>query len=823
MRYLLAAILLFGAGIVYSQELYEVTGTVKDGENRTPLKSASVQILRNDSSLVGGELTDAQGKFSVKNLRKGNYLVKVTFLGYKPYVSSIIELAGDAKKKDLGVINLSASDVKTGEVNVTAERPTIEYKLDKKIVNVDKNIVASGGTAIDVLRTTPTVTVDIDNNITIRGQQNPTVLIDGKPSASGGTNILEQLPASIIENIEIITNPSSKYEASGTTAIINVITKRNRASGLNGMVSVNAGTNDKYNATANLNYRIGIFNFFTNADYRINGRQATGDSYREMYRYDPSSSSIITDFLDQETSRRMQFNMQNYSFGFDLMLSPKDRITLSYNGRIWEFNRREKNDYFGYRESTAIRSDSSFSSAFAKTESANYNNDFNFSYRKSFKTPGEELTFDATASQNHGASDMLLNNVDYFDAGAMDPFQKTRGSAKHNILNFQTDYALPIGPDNRFETGARAVLNDMNSYFRGDFWQDTSSNWLRDPLSVNNFDFKEWVYAAYVNYGDKLDFLSYQVGLRAEYTDRETSQKQDNQNNKKSYLSLFPTLHLSAKIDEFRQLMLSYTRRIRRPDQRVVNPFKDYSDPNNIQYGNPELNPEFINSFELGLENNWKITTFTTSLFYRRNTDVIMRYRKPVEQVGIIENTFENIAEMDSYGFEAAFTNDFTKAIKFNADFSFYRSELNGAPQETNVSANNYGWSTRGMLIMNFTKDFSVQLSADYDSPNIQPQGKYYGDVGSSLGIRKDFFDGLLTASIRVDDLLDSRRHKFESDTRNSAIINQRFYTITEMKPRSRNIFFGLTWKINAENRTPRDRRKTQESDQPVSSPDIFD
>lgn len=768
-----------------------IKGKVVDAKTETPLSRANISVLSlPDSTTVTGAIADATGKFEINNIRLGTYIIRINYVGYETYVSEPIVLTREIRTVDFNTITLVQSATRTDAVEVTAERQMVEYSQGKRIFNVDKNLAAAGGTALDLIKNIPSINVDIDGNVSLRGSSNFRLLINGKPTSMNPTILFEQLPASSIESIEIITNPSARYDAEGMTGIINIILNQKRDDGLNGLLNMNLGTRDKYSFSINTTYQVGDWNFFLNYDYGSRRMQGNGNSFR-------ITKLVDTTTLFQDFQNRRSFLNQGIRTGFDYNFSKLDQLSMSATYRSSEGERKRNIDYTNYLNS--LQAPNSLYERFSKEKDDGPYWDYSLNYKRNFGERGHDLTFDFYISE-----DDETHTGNYLQSW-ISPMERLlyEGTNSDDLvrnMNIQTDYSLPFA-NYKFETGAKVSFQKLDNDYK--FFSSPTPDLILDTNKSNHFVYNERISAAYAIISGKFDDFSLQFGLRYEHSKINTELKTTGRKDSQDYGNFFPSASLSYKISKTDEIQLNYSRRINRPRSNFLNPFVDYSDPYNLRSGNPDLKPEFINAYEIAYVKNFKIMSITPTLFYRQTTDKISFVANIVSD-GIIRTTFENVAEGTNYGLELNLTFDYFKFLRLSTDFSYYKSEIKGKDKSLELDNNDYSWSIRGTANAFLTRELSMQLIGFYSGPTITPQGERFSSSSLDFGARYEMFDRKLALTFRVSDIFNSM--KFGGYAENS-----RFYSRYEMKRETRVAYLGLQYKIN-EGAKQRERRRQTEN-----------
>ncbi|MEJ5301830.1 MAG: TonB-dependent receptor [Bacteroidales bacterium] len=783
-----------------NQRIGVLKGRIIDAESKTPLEYTNIAIYKKrDSSLVDGTVTDAKGNFILEKLPFGRFYAMISFIGYPTRTVDSIFITPRETEVNLGTIRLKSSGKTLQGVEITEKKSVMEYNLDKKVYNVEQNVVSAGGTAIDIMQTIPAVQVDIDGNVSLRGSGNVTILVDGKPSM---LTSLDQLPASMIERVEIVTNPSARYDPDGTTGIINIILKRNKALGINGMISANAGTGDKYNASFNINYRVKKWNLFTSYDFRQFGGTGTSDLFRETTINDTSS------YLTQTGNNRRRGNFHNFGLGVDFMPDNYNSFTLSgrYNTRDFTMRENMDNLYQNYLMDTT--------QFFNRKSSGDNNNsgfELSFNYTRKFDEKWKEWTADAFYSDGSGDNSNIIDQWMYPNNPSINPFlirQQTLSNNTRRVLTAQTDYVSQLW-SGRIELGYKFSYNFNDSDYG--FYNFNDSTWLIDPTKSNRYVYSEYLNSVYLNYSRKItDKLYVQAGLRAELANIKSDQKTQDSVYKNTYFSPYPSAIIKYSFNDKNQLQLSYSRRVNRPGPWVLNPFINYTDPLNLSAGNPSLKPEYSNSLELGYTLQLGNTTLSPSVYYRNTSGVISRIMT-VYPNGTSFTTFRNQNKAEAYGLEFIVTQQVLQWWRLNGNFSYFHSALMG-PDVTGDNSSSNSWTLRFMSMMMIPGVFDLQLSFNYNSPVIfnpsvgggrmggpgggggffmmGSQGRMSENYWADAGLKKDILSGKGTISIRLSDIFKTQKY-------NITTFGDNFISEAKRTRDSRVLFVGFSYKFN--------------------------
>ncbi len=768
-----------------------LAGTITDEKAGTPLEYCTILVLNpKDSTSVGGGITNEAGKFQVKDIPWGKYLLKINFIGYETHWIKDIELTKQNPVKFIGKIKLSPGAKTLEGVEVTAQKEMIQTNLDKKVFNVDAALNTSGGSAIDALQNIPSVQVDFDGNVSIRGSGNITILIDGRPS----NMTLEQIPAASIESIEVITNPSAKYDPDGMSGILNVVLKKKKEHGFNGMISANVGAGNfqpywyfgKNSINANLNYRYNKLNLTFSFDNRTMSNHYGGTMDRTI--------ESISSVMKQNTNGSFNGQFQNYKLGGDYFFNKYNSISVNATyGR--RFHGRTS-----MTENLNFVNDIIRQSYMQSSESTDKNNSYEFSgnYKKTFEKKGKEWTIDLFYSNNGGA-DSTFNIKDTYEPSVYRTLQNNYSKDNRQTINAFTDFITPIGNGGRLETGVKYTLRTTNSDYQ--LFSGTDSEFMiEDPAQNNNFIYNQNLMAGYIIYSNTIwKKLKYQAGLRYEFVHETFDLKDETASFNKDYNNPFPTAHIRYEFTENNAMQVSYSRRVSRPWVRTLNPFIDYSDSLNLSKGNPELTPEFVNSYEISHYWIHKGTSINSTLFLRQREDIITRYTTLIDSIATM-TTYANISKSTSYGLELVVSQALAKWWKITGTGSYYRSIYSDTKLDNSLT-DDYSWNARIMSIFNFGKKADLQLTFNYRSPSLtigtmgygasgigqgQMKENYNIDLGSKIALYKD----KLSLTVRVSDIFNW--WKMDATTTGDG-----FYSHTTRTRESRAVWIGLSYKFN--------------------------
>ncbi|HEX6848823.1 MAG TPA: TonB-dependent receptor [Chitinophagaceae bacterium] len=758
---------------------YALKGIVID-EKGKPIGNSNILLFHSsDSVRISATVSDDAGKFDFK-IVPGSYYIKVSFLSFEE--KTISEISVLDKDVDIGAVSLTSAAKVLSEVVVTSEKKLMELELDKRVYNVSHDVSNIGANASEVLENIPSVTVDVDGNVSLRGSQGVRILIDGKPSALTGirtSDALRNLQGAMIDRIEVITNPSSRYDAAGETGIINIILKKNKTRGFNGNFTGTVGVPSNYSAAYSINYRTQKMNLFSS--FGTNYRRNKGKGFSKQ-QYTGSDTSFIYNQDNQRIRKDFSFDFMT---GVDYFINANTTLTGSFLIDAGKENNLstilyQDFDVAGRLTNATLRIDD-------ETEKEK-DAEISLSLKKKF--PGEhkkEWTSDFkwTSSGETESSDYVQDDI----SNGSKLIQRSNNPAYEDNILLQTDYVSAFGKEGNFETGFKGTIRKItNEYLVEE--QTNGGSWVVLPAFDNNMEFAERVYAVYAMVGNKVKKFSYQLGLRGELTDMKTGLTKTNEVNNRSYFNLFPSGSFSYELSDINTLQLSYSYRINRPGFRNLTPFADFSDPRVYFVGNPNLNPEFSHSIEAGNLTDWGKGSLLANAYYRHKTGVVERIRILDTLTGITNIIPINLSIQNDVGFELAFYLTANEWWRLNTSFNFFRSQAEGSYNGDPLESETFSWTNRTVSRMTFFKKLDFQASVNYQSPRVNTQGKVLSMYSIDLGLARDVFKGKGTLTLNVRDLMNSRR-------RRSIVELPDYYSSSDYLWRPRQINLTLNFRLN--------------------------
>ena len=775
-----------------------ISGKVIEKGTNLPLEYATIVFENAITKQLSGGITDENGNFKFEVVA-GNYNVRAEFISFKSVTVPQKEFKADT---NLGTIQMAADVAQLNEIEVIAEKSTVEIKLDKRVYNVGKDMMVKGGTVSDVLDNVPSVTVDAEGTVALRGNESVKILIDGKPSGLAGINIadaLKLLPADAVEKVEVITNPSARYDAEGGGGIINIVLRKGKANGVNGSVMVNVGDPETYGTSINLNKKSDSYNLFSNFGY--NYRNNPGNSMVDAEYFNPDGST--SRFIEEKRTNDRLSKGYNANFGIDLNLSKSLTWT---NALTFRENSGENPDNVFFNNFDASNNPTFVRNRLNDQESDEFSIEYSSNFTKKFKKEDHKLTVDIAVSQNREnelatITDQILGDPSSLEIEAT----SNKNNQQRNLI--QTDYVLPIGKSGRFEAG-----------YRGSF-QKNLTDFVVTPVSdfSNTLEYVENVNALYTQYGSKINKFSYFLGLRFEDSHIEVNSLSLNNYNTKKYNNLFPSATVNYEFSESSSVSLSYSKRINRPRGRFLNPVSSLSSNINIFQGNPDIDPSLTDAIDLGYLKKWNKLTFNTSAYVNITNDAFQFIRKEsglfVDGVPVILSTPINLAKEYRAGFEFNLNYTPYKWWRLNGNFNAFRNETQGDYSYVDYLGNtitqNFDnvaltWFTRINSKITLPYKIDWQTNGTYNAPQSNAQGRSLGVASMNIAFSKDILKDKGTIALNVSDVFNSRKRIMETEIPN--VVS----SYSEMQWRERQVMLTFTYRFNKQ-KNERDRQPRRE------------
>lgn len=808
-------------------------GKVVDGNNK-PLEAASVQLSQQRMDTVTKKrkevvlaaiITDKKGDFSIDKLPvMGDFQLLITAVGYAPLIETAsfdIKRGGDMKDimnkidKDLGNFKMVQSAQQLEGVVIEGSKGMLQMNIDRKVFNVDKSLTSIGGTAADVMKNVPSVNVDIDGNVTLRNAP-PQIFVDGRPS----TLTLDQIPAEEIESVEIITNPSAKFDASGGgSGILNIVLKKNRKAGYNGNLRANVDSRLSHGFGGNINVKQGKVNFFANGMYNRRDGQSTQSTSR---------IDVIDGMKASLSQSGNPENTGNFAFGragIDYLIDNRNTFSIAGSLVGGSFN---NNSFLDIVRDTTLGAYTSHETGTSSSVGTSkfQNAGGTMSFKHLFAKQGKEITADMNYNLSNNNSNFIVG-TQYFNPDASPKgqggLQKSTSEGKTEYYTLQTDYANPINENMKIEMGLRGAIRNYNSTNLNFLYNNSTNEYMPITAFNSEYQFKDEVYAGYVTFSQKINNFTYQAGGRIESSKYTGELIGTNQIFENSFpFSFFPSLFLTQKINDKQDIQLNYSRKVNRPNFFQLIPYYDYSDSLNISRGNPGLKPEFTNLVELSYQLNLnRGNNILATAYYRNTTDLITRYQYrdknpvPSKNDSIFISSYENASSSESYGLEVTSTNKITKWWSLTTNVNVYNSTIDGGNIENNLNNQQVSWFAKMNNTFTLPKSFSIQLTGDYTSKTILPPGRggggggrMYGGgnlstangytepvYGFDLAIKKDFLkDKSASISLSMNDILRTKVYR----THSRADFSNTIYSIQDNERRrdAQLLRLNLNWRF---------------------------
>ncbi len=762
-----------------------VKGQVKDKNDKASIEFATIALfLEKDSSLVTGTVTDKRGNFTLDNIPYGSYYLESSFVGYDKQKSENFVLSASNPLKNL-VFELQPTAINMDHVEISAEAPVYMYKIDKKVINVSQDILSSGGTAVDALESAPSVETDLEGNVSLRGSSNFKVLIDGKPTILDGNDVLNTISASQIESIEIITNPSAKFDPDGTAGIINVIMKKNVSRDLQGLINVSGGTGPSYSGDITLSYQKKKIAVSANIDYGYRSMGITRNIDRYSFLND--TNSVL--FTRRDGIRyRKNFSIRT-GIDYNIMTNNTASIAVSY--RNWgrghddeaELNEivqaADVNDFYFTSSVDEIASDA------IRIQVGDYHR---------FNNDGHEMSFNLMYSfdDENGfeisqkyltASDFEINTGQLLTKTHRDEFED------ENEIRLDLDYVFPHQRIGTFEAGYAWRLDDNTEKYQYESFDTANNTWIEDESYNMDYDFYHSIHAIYATWFKEFNKISAKAGMRMENTVRTIDPKASNLSYDYERFDVYPSFYLTYHFNKNQQIQLNYSKRVNRPRTWFLNPVPHISDGFNEFRGNPELEPEFAHSFEMNYMHTIGKFTYVFESYYRKVYNKMTRLSK-MDDNGLLIFTIENLYEDESLGGEFMLKYALAKWWDINLTSTAYQYSLSGSYDDEDVVKESFNWNIQLRQTFKLGKKTQFQLDGMYNSPTVTVSGEREEFIFANAGLRRTFFNRSLIASFMVRDVFNSRHIKFTAEGDN-------YYTENEFFRQAPMFRFSLSYRFN--------------------------
>lgn len=800
--FVLLSITLFAQKTPDSKKI-KIKGTIIEKISKQPLEFVTITLIntKNPKSIIEG-ITNSKGEFDV-DITPGNYTIKAEFISFK---STEIKGKNLLESTNIGIIVLDDNATELNQVEVRTEKSAIEIKLDKKVYNVGQDLMVKGGTVSDVLDNIPSVSVDVEGKVSLRGNDNVRILIDGKPSnAINIADALRLIPADAIDKVEVITNPSARYDAEGGGGILNIILKRGKNNGLNGSFIISAGSPENTGLSANFNVKSEQSNLFTTLGYNKNN--GPGNTKFNQENFD--SNHNLESYIEERRNNNRKREGINGNFGIELFLDKTSSWTNKLSFRKNNGGNPENVIYNKFPTNTPYTQTQRFNDLNRSSQDVEYSTN----YTKKFKKDGHQFTIDASFSQDNDVEDSNIFGTQILPVNSFISSEKTTNIQKQNRNLIQSDYVLPLGKNSQFEAGFRGNYSTLLSDYKVEEDILGDNHYTINTNFTNTLEYKENVTAFYSQFGSKINKFSYLVGIRFEDSKIKINQLVTQDFTTKKYNNFFPSAFLTYEIKEGSSISLNYSKRITRPRDRFINPFSSYSSNTNLFQGNPDLNPALSDAFDLGFLQKWKKVTLNTSLYYNKTSNSFQIVRiesgRFLGDNPVIINTPFNLATDNKIGFEFTLNYSPYKWWKLNGNFNYYFNKTDGKYSYTKASNElttidfNYQsstWFTRLTSKINLPYKIDFQINGTYNAAQKVAQGFNKGNASANLALSKDVLKEKGTVSFNINDIFNSRKRINDINLPN-------VHSYSEMQWRQRQFTVSFTYRFN--------KAKTEKEKQP--------
>ena len=795
--FILAVFICSPAILAEMLEPTSIKGCIIEKSSGNPLEFATVIVKNRKDSVITQSVTDKNGWFVFKGIATGEYHLTYSFIGFEKNDSVPVIIKNNHQKVDLGKLYLVEEGKMLGQVEVVGQRSTFVNSIDRKTFNVGQDLMSKSGSVSDLMQNIPSVQVDMDGNVSLRGSENVTILIDGKASAMMKVNraaVLQQMSAGNVEKIEIITNPSAKYKPDGTSGIINIVMKKDRNLGFNGNVTANVGNLERWNFNGMLSYNPGKLNLYGSFGMRQDNRSRINDITTNSYDTGGNFLNYSRTYSNG-VSRPVSYIG---NLGFDYRLNDKNKFgaSASYNYRV--FNVIDTTNYI-VRDNLNITT-LDYNRARYRPESES---DFEFKafYNHKFNKEGHEINFDLTTSKTTEKEDSHFTNI-YSVPAIADTKDHTLYTHLCYDTEFSAEYSLSLGEDKKFEAGYiyRNESNDLNLNRDTMVTSIPSEIWQNDVFRSNRFIRREDTHVLYATYEQEIGKFGFLLGLRAEQTYTKANLVTLDSVIANNYTRLYPTVHASYKLSKQHELQLNYSHRIRRPEDEELNPFPEYQDMRNIRAGNPLLMPEDAHSFELGYQFKNDATTFLSTVYYRNSYNLITSI---IEDLGnnVYKSTLQNLSQSQAAGLELILSSGIGKILNFNLATNAFYNTIDASSLGYSANKSNIAWSANANVNINVTKSTVWQFTSNYTAETLTPQGKRVPSFVLNSGLKQDLFKKKGALILTVSDIFNSMRYQTEIDMPTMKRIEIR-------RRSSQTIYLGFTYNFGGSDKKQKDGLK---------------
>lgn len=761
----------------------KISGTVSDSLTGKPMPYSTLTLYYQDTLIVTGAIADAKGKFLIENVPPTSLKLKAHFIGYENKFIENVTLRQGQSKMDIGNITLIPATVSGDEVVVEGEKDLVTYEIDRKVINLSKSEASKGSTVIQALENIPSVRVDVEGNIYLRGSSNFTLLIDGKPTVLSAKDLLRQIPAESVDRLEIITNPSAKYDPDGVSGIVNLIMKKDMYSGFSGIANATVATRDKYSGSFQGDYKNSSFRLFGGADINKRAYYPVSDFMRDTWAAD-------TLFVRSYMERLYLSDGGNLKAGGDYFIDENNSISLTADYGFFGFDRDMPADYTEWNPGQSDRRYYLNRDKFYV--SGNYYSGFlNFDHK--FNEDGHKIETNFLASQwtadvdqnssKETAGDGVLTSNEILRRN------KSATFADGTSFRYKADYTLPIEGGSKLEAGFQSDFTDKNADFQYSDYDDITGEWSLNTNYSNVSTYDHLINSIYTTYSDVMMDIQYMIGIRAENFNRNVDQITTNESYKLNQFNFFPSLHLTYSLSQEQQVQASYSRRVYRPDHRQLNPFPDFIDDYYISKGNPDLKPQFTDSYELNYRNVFGPVYISAEGYFRQTNDLISRTMF-LQDDGKLLITSVNEDKDYLYGMEFSVNSNPMPWLRVYAAANYYKYNLVQTEAGESITRSSTVPDINGALIFYLSKETVVQLTGYYSGEKVVSDGYQKEVFTAGASLRQDLFDRKLSLVLNVRDMFKTGRYEFDQKQLN-------YHSYGYFDPEAPVVSLTLTYTIN--------------------------
>jgi outer membrane receptor protein involved in Fe transport len=759
-----------------------VYGFASDAGSDNPVPFVNVLLLNaSDSSIVNAATTNKTGRFDIINVPDGDYLIKFSCIGFHELIIPGIKIGPAGRKLNTGTTSLYSSITDLDEVVITSKKETFNNSVDRKIYNVEKDIMSKSGTAGDLLQNIPSVSVDIDGNVSLRGNQNVMIMINGKTSPmmdKSSAAVLDELPANSIERIEVLTNPSASYKPDGTSGIINIVLKKDAGMGFNSNVTFNLGNKSRYNANINFNYNPGRFNIFGNYGFRQDDRERFSTDNRNQ-----TDASGVKSFYDENNDFHGRPFSNLATLGAEYNFNKYNKLSLTGN-YFYQDAERSGVDAQVYSDANRLITEK-FDRKRISSE-IEKETDANLSFSHNFGQEDHDLDFDYKISRSPELQTNNYSDIFYVPSNALPQYDNDKIDQTDNKQEITLKYKKPFSEKSSLEAGysGEFLSSDRNNYV--EFFDYNLNLIVKDLKKSSDFHLDQSISALYTTYQNEVGNLGFMAGLRLENAVIKPALVTLDTTITNKYLNLFPTLHLKYKLTDAASLQLNYSKRVRRPHDEDLNPFPEYQDPRNVRAGNPNLLPEYTQSLEFGCQVQYENITFIPGIFYRYTTNRFTQLTTQINDTTLLTTEF-NLNTDKSGGLELVVSGSVANLFSTQVSLNGFYNQIDASNLGYNVKSSAWSWSGTLSFNFNITKTTMFQVNSNYRSLRLTPQGQSAPSYAINCGVRQDLFNERVSLVLTVSDIFNSMKFKNTLDTPG-------LYDYSVRSRDGRIAFFGVTY-----------------------------